>query len=583
MATLFREVKYTLQALINDIDMGVIGLPDIQRPFVWKDTKVRDLFDSMYKGYPVGYLLLWANANTEVPKQIGISTKQKIPSLLIVDGQQRLTSIYAVVKGKEIIREHFNKEQIVISFKPLDEKFEIPDAASKKSPEYVQNISVLWEPDFDMYEFVEEFIHSIEASHPLSKDEKTRIRKNINTVKNLEHYPFSALELSASISEEQVSDIFVRINYQGQKLNQADFILTLMSVFWDEGRTELENFCRETRIPNMNAASAFNYIITPKPDQMLRVSIGLAFKRAVLRYVYSILRGKDLETGIFDTERREVQFFKLKEAQQKVLNLTNWHEYLKCIKQAGYIKGDLLSSKINIIYVYVIFLIGREEYKIDLYLLRKIISKWFFMSAITGRYTSSPESQMEFDLSLFRSISSGNDFIDTLEKQIKTKFTDDYWKIVLPNNLATSSSTSPAMYAYYASLNILNAYGLFSTMKVHDLLQEGLRSKKSPLEIHHLFPKAYLGKLGITEKQHTNQIANYALVEWNDNIKISDLPPSEYLPNYIQRLSSEEKEHQYYWHALPENWEYFDYFDFLQERRVLMASIVKDAFNKLDK
>ena len=581
MATLFREVKYTLQSLINDIDMGVIGLPDIQRPFVWKDTKVRDLFDSMYRGYPVGYLLLWANANTDAPKQIGTTSKQKIPNLLIVDGQQRLTSIYAVVKGKEIVREHFSKEQIAISFKPLEEKFEIPDAASKKSMEYVQNISVLWQPNFDMYEFVENFIHNLELSRPLSKEEKTTIRKNINTVKNLEHYPFSALELSASISEEEVSDIFVRINYQGQKLNQADFILTLMSVFWDEGRTELEEFCRDTRTPNVNSASAFNYIITPKPDQMLRVSVGLAFKRAVLRYVYSILRGKDLETGQFDVERREIQFSKLKEAQQKALNITNWHEYLKCIKQAGYIKGDLLSSRINVIYVYILFLIGKEEYKIDLYKLRKIISRWFFMSSITGRYTGSPESQMEFDLSLLRAVSSGDEFISILDKQISTKFTDDFWSIVLPNSLATSSSISPAMYAYYASLNILDASGLFSKMKVHDLLQEGLRSKKSPLEIHHLFPKAYLSRLGITEIQHTNQIGNYALVEWSDNIRISDMPPSEYLSQYLQRLSPEDKKAHYYWHALPEDWEKLEYFDFLQKRRILMAAVVKDAFDKL--
>jgi hypothetical protein len=310
--------------------------------------------------------------------------------------------------------------------------------------------------------------------------------------------------------------------------------------------------------------------------------VGLAFKRAVLRYVYSILRGKDLETGLFDTERREAQFSKLKEAQEKVLNLTNWHEYLKCIKQAGYIKGDLLSSKTNIIYVYILFLIGRHEYKIDLHQLRKIISKWFFMSAITGRYTGSPESQMEFDLSLFRAITSGDDFIGVLINQIDTKFTEDYWKIVLPNDLATSSSISPAMYAYYASLNILNANGLFSSMKVRELLQEGLRSKKSPLEIHHLFPKAYLASLNITEVQHTNQIANYALVEWNDNIKIADLPPSEYLPKYITRLTQEEKLNQYYWHALPNDWEQMDYFDFLQKRRIRMASIIKDAFNKLD-
>ena len=185
MATLFREVNYKLQALVNDIDMGVIGLPDIQRPFVWKDIKVRDLFDSMYKGYPVGYLLLWANANVDNSKYIGVGGKQKIPNLLIVDGQQRLTSIFAVMKGKEVIRENFNKEHIIISFKPLEEKFEIPDAASRRSPEYVQDISKLWQPDFKAHIFIGDFIKNLEASRALTEDEKAKIWETIQNVKNL--------------------------------------------------------------------------------------------------------------------------------------------------------------------------------------------------------------------------------------------------------------------------------------------------------------------------------------------------------------------------------------------------------------
>ena len=175
MATLFREVKYTLQSLISDIDMGVIGLPDIQRPFVWKDTKVRDLFDSMYKGYPIGFLLLWANANIEGSRHIGVDGKQKTPNLLIVDGQQRLTSIYAVVKAKEVIREHFNTERIIISFKPLEEKFEIPDAASRRSAVYIQDISVLWQPDFKMHVYINGFIAKLEESRILTEDDKAKI------------------------------------------------------------------------------------------------------------------------------------------------------------------------------------------------------------------------------------------------------------------------------------------------------------------------------------------------------------------------------------------------------------------------
>jgi uncharacterized protein with ParB-like and HNH nuclease domain len=105
--TLFKQVNYTVGSLVEFIHLGQIGLPDIQRPFVWANTKVRDLFDSMYRGYPVGYLLFWQNAFNGDARGIGTGPKQKIPNLLIVDGQQRLTSLYAVVKGIPVTREDY--------------------------------------------------------------------------------------------------------------------------------------------------------------------------------------------------------------------------------------------------------------------------------------------------------------------------------------------------------------------------------------------------------------------------------------------------------------------------------------------
>lgn len=148
-------------------------------------------------------------------------------------------------------------------------------------------------------------------------------------------------------------------------------------------------------------------------------------------------------------------------------------------------------------------------------------------------------------------------------------------------DLATSSSTSPSLYAYYASLYILGANGLFSKLKVSDLLQEGLRSKKSALERHHLFPKAWLNRNGVTLQTETNQIANFALVEWSDNIKISDNHPTEYLPMYLERLTDDVKTKMYYWHALPENWEQMNYPNFLSERRKLIALVIKDAYKAI--
>ena len=581
MPTLFKEVNYNLNTLIQQIDLGAIGLPDIQRPFVWKDTKVRDLFDSMYKGYPVGYFLFWANANVDGTKGIGTGEKQKHPSLLIVDGQQRLTSLFAVVKGHEVIRSNYQATNIVIAFNPLEEKFEIPDASIKRNPRFFQNISDMWRDDADVFEIAEEYIDRLKLSVALTDQEIKKIRKSFSNLTNLVSYPFSALELSAEIDEEQVADVFVRINSQGKKLNQADFILTLMSVFWEDGRKGLEYFCKTCREPTIGSASPFNYLIMPNPDQMLRVSVGLAFRRARLQYVYSILRGKDLETGEFSSERRDNQFIKLREAQEKVLDIVLWHEFLKSIKQAGFARSDYISSANNLLYAYIFFLIGRVELNVNLFELKKLIAKWFFMCSITGRYTGSPETAMESDLARIRGVEEGGEFVRILEEIITSQLTEDFWKTTLPLDLATSSPTSPSLYAYYAAQYVLGVNGLFSKLLVSDLLQEGLRSKKSALERHHLFPKAWLKKNGVEDQTQQNQIANYALVEWSDNIEISDKHPSEYLPHYVQRFSEEEVQAMYWNHALPQGWENMDYHDFLVDRRRRIANVIKEAYAKI--
>lgn len=581
MATLFKDVKYNLLTLVQNIEMGTIGLPDIQRPFVWKDTKVRDLFDSLYKGYPVGYFLFWENANVDGAKSIGTEAKQKYPNLLIVDGQQRLTSMYAVLKDKEVVRENYEKTKIVIAFNPLEEKFDVPDAALRKNPRYFQNISDIWAPNVNVFRLIMNFVSNLRKYVEVSEQEEEKIQESFIRLKNLENYPFSVLELSQEIDEEQVADVFVRINSQGKTLNQADFILTLMSVFWDEGRTDLENFCREARMPSVTKGSPFNYIIVPKPDQMLRVSVGLAFRRARLQYIYSILRGKDLDTGLFSEERRNRQFEKLKLAQAQILNLTHWHEFLKSIKQAGYNNASFISSNSTVLYSYVFFLIGRVDYHMDLYRLKRLIARWFFMCSLTGRYTSSTETKMEMDLAKLRTVPSAEVFAETLNEIIDSQLTYDFWHVSLPMDLATSSFRSPSLFAYYASLIIHDAFGLFSKLKVSDLLQTGLKANKSPLERHHLFPKALLIRDGVTETRDYNQIANFALVEWSDNIAISDRHPKDYFPTYEARFPKEELSRMYYWHALPERWTEMTYPDFLQERRFMIAKVIEDAFYKL--
>ena len=586
---LFKEVSYSLSKLMDDVEMGEIGLPDIQRPFVWKNAKVRDLFDSMYQGYPVGYLLFWETDAEKGVKQIGSHNHQKVPNLLIVDGQQRLTSLFAVLKGISVVRENYELEKIEIAFKPLEGKFEVADAGIRRSPEWIHNISTCFQSDASQYAIVGEYLSKLkkireaDGKEFTAKEQKT-CEIAFQKLFGIGAFPFTVLQLSAGIDEEQVAEVFVRINSKGKTLNQADFILTLMSVFWEDGRKELEAFCKAARKPEKGKPGPFNYFIEPDPAQLLRVSVGIGFRRARLQYAYALLRGKDLESGKLSKEQREKQFAVLQAAQIKTLNLQNWHDFLSIIQKGGFRSASMINSKGTLIYTYILYIIGKEDYKVPDKELQNAISRWFFMAIITSRYiSSSPESAMERDLADFRGFTKSEEFLNWINNTIKTELTSDFWETTLPARMETSSSNSPLNNCYIAALHLLDARALFSEIRIWDALDPTTISKKSKVERHHLFPKNYLKSFGLTETRITNQIANFAYVEWKDNIKISDSPPSEYMEEFKKLIPQDKLEKMNYWHALPRDWESMTYNEFLEERRKLMAGITRDGFKQLEK
>ena len=419
----------------------------------------------------------------------------------------------------------------------------------------------------------------------LSVDNVARIKDALKKLHSLPGtYSFTVLQLVPEMTEEEVSQVFVRVNSTGKRLNQADFILTLMSVYWDKGRHELETFARKTRQPPApNEKTPFNFQFRPDPDHLLRVAVALAFRRARLQSVYAVLRGTDMETEVFSPERRDEQFACLKEAQQKVLDLTNWFGFLTCLTQAGYERESLIISRTAAVYSYAFYLIGKYDFGVDHAPLRKVISRWFFACALTARYSSSPESDMEKDLAALRGLSTAGQFVDYLEEQMALTLTPDYWTITLPGKMATSAARSPELSAYFASLNLLDAHVLFSKVKVASLMAPGLQPGKALLDRHHLFPKGYLKKHGITAIRQTNQIANMALLEWPQNITISDDAPCEYVPRIREQglFSDEEWANFSTWHALPENWEHMEYEEFLAARRVAMAQIIREGFEHI--
>lgn len=582
--TLFRSTSFTLRHLVENVDRGDVALPELQRPFVWSNSKARELFDSMFKGFPVGFLLFWETGAGVGARQIGTDDKDaKVARWLIVDGQQRLTSLYSVLTGHPVIREDYSESRVKLAFRPRDAQFAVTDAAIEKDPEYLPDITELWR---DYRSTVTGYFDRLEGARgSLENADRNRLDDTLDRVRDLQNYPFNVIELDSAVNEEQVGDVFVRINSAGVLLSQADFILTLMSVFWDKGRKEMEDFARSCKMPSAGKASPFNWYIAPQPDQLLRVTVAVAFRRAVLRIAYSVLRGKDLDTGEVNEDRREEQFTRLAAAQAKVLDLTNWHEFLLCLERAGYRSSKMISSDNAILYTYAMWLIGRIDYGVSVAKLREVIARWFFMAHTTARYSGSFESRVESDIALLADLTDGDaaGFVATLDRVIDDTLTTDFWNITLPNELSTSAARSPALFAYFAALNVLDAEALLSTGRVRARLDPAVIAKKG-IERHHLFPRAYLrDSLAVKDTKQINQIANMALVEWNDNIAISDKAPAIYWDEQVasKALDPDRLALQLKLHALPDGWVDMSYQEFLAARRRLMASVARDAFKSL--
>lgn len=681
---LFNPLNGHLEQLFSYIDIGDLGLPDIQRPFVWKDAKVRDLFDSLYRGFPIGSYLLWRNTANGRTRQIGGKKREhEDPSLLIIDGQQRLTALYSVFRGVTVKDESYEDHIITISFNPVTEEFRVSDAATQRNPEFIDNITDLLikgstrtfinqyleklrkeknvlnkksllilekiekkeELNKGEVEFLEdkikssdffveykniwgklgfiekEFSESDEEEENENENEEIDILKIVNDnifllnkteleiikkiltkeelfdedlissriekLYNLKNYPFNALEIVPDLSEEQVAEIFTRINSKGTVLKQADFILTLLSVFWSEGRSQIDNFCKfAKKIPDQNVKeSPYNYIFEPTPKDLVRISVGLGFGRGKMKDAYAILTGRDFTTKKVSESLREEQFKKFKETQAVVLDNTNWHGFLKIILGLGFKSKDLISSSNNISNAYILYLIAKTRFNFDHKELEKYIGRWFFFSSVTSRYSYSPEGQMESDLNYFKNAKDKNNFIELLENIINNELTNDFWEITVPNKLLVSSSKNNALRnTFFAGLIRKGINVFFSERKIGDLFDPALKKRKKDLEKHHIFPRKYLlSKFGL-DKRQINQVANFTYLEFEDNIDISDSAPKDYfvdIENKYYKNREAEMKKMLEDHCLPENFYNMDYETFLKERRKLMSKKIRSVFESL--
>ena len=589
---LFKNIPSKVGDLVKDVRNGRIGLPDLQRPFVWKDNKVRELFDSMLKGYPIGYIMLWESPSDYESKKSSIGDNQKTydePKELVIDGQQRLTALVAAMYGINVKDKNFTDREIKISYNPLTREFAVWSQAYERDSEWISRISdvFLAKEDNSISSLRRHFIKEVNEGRTkkgielLTDEEEDLIEDNINALLNLSDYSLPTLEINYSADEEDVADIFVRVNSGGQSLTENNFIQTLISVYENETSDKINDFASKSRIPAEN--TSYNTLLAIEPAHLIRMAVGVGFKRARLRYAYMLLRGKNLETGKFSDEERTENLRIFKDALDKVMNLNNWHGFINIVAEAGYISDKLIASSNAVVFSYVLYLIAKYDYKLDAAQLKKCISKWFFMSTITYFYTGSTESEVEKQFADLRDMHTASEFIAYIDNVIETHFTDDYFNLTLPSELNSAAAISPAWYGYIASQIVLNTPMLFSNTPVSKYFVLGSSGTKNAIDKHHIFPKNHLKQIGYFSDRDRNQIANFTYLDYATNIEISDDSPQDYVAKFREKLGEDGYVKTCNDHALPQNFESMEYLEFLGERRVLMAQIVKKAYRELCK
>lgn len=602
----FQLLHYSISAILGLIDAKNFVVPEIQRPFVWSRTQVKDLIDSLYNGYPIGYIVTWKNPDVRTKDGKTANGKK-----VLIDGQQRVTSLMTAISGIKVLDDDFNWERVKVAFNPFaeetDKRFAVQDASHIKDKRWIPDISVLFKPDFKQRAFENEYA---KKNSNIDIDELSEI---ITHLKNIANRQIGVIELNHSLDIDEVTEIFIRINSKGTTLSQSDFVMSKMAADGDYEtghggsimRKAVDYFCHLAVKPDFYPtmmqdkefaksefaekinwlANDYDDIYDPDFNDMLRVTFMHKFGRGRLSQMVSLLSGRDFVTREFREEIVEESYKKLEEGIKNFINEYDFKQFILAIKGAGFVSSKLMSSKLTVDFSYTLYHILKADSSIPNDQIKRYVQKWFVLSYLTGRYVGSPESIMDRDL---RSIASKG-FIDFLSDNEASELSDTYWNVTLPQRLETSSVNSSAYKTFIAAqiYKGSNSFLLNGTTVLDIVTVQG--------DVHHIFPKGYLKKNGVTAQAKYNQVANYVYLDAAVNKAIGDKAPVEYLntveeqcatkrPVYGNITDIKDLEKNFMDNAIPETLKDMDvsgYDDFLAKRRKLMAKTIESYYKSL--
>lgn len=580
----------SIGTVLNWIKSGEIGLPELQRPFVWKSSKVRDLVDSLYRGFPIGYLITWNNTTVKL-KGGGSAVGKKI----IIDGQQRITALRAALTGEPILNKQLESKRIKIAFNPWNEKFETTTAPIEKNKRWINDIANLFQMA-NTFSFINNFLSKNNDKTPTERDKAVNAIEKLHALTNND---IGNIVLSSELPIEDVTEIFNRINSKGTVLNSADFVMSKLSA--DEKhngekiRRAIDYFAKLLVNPTMLADiknndagfTASNYfkqiawaanertdLYDPDFGDILHVILNFQFGRGKLTDLVGLISGRDFKTKTYTEEAMDKAYHELETGLLRFVNKSNFERYIMLLRSLGMIsrKTLSLSGKGAINFGYSLYLLLKYQGQTTNFELETIVKKWIIMSALTYRYSGSSETQSQTDIRKFAS----TDPVKYLNSIVKQELPDSYWHNTLPNGALVSSSTQANVWRIFV-MSQVRKHTIAWLEKDHEvadlLIEQG--------NIHHIFPRAYLKKNGLSQTMY-NQIANYIWITQPRNLQISDRAPKDYLAD--QQIIKYGNAKSFSENAIPESLkhdDYTEYEDFLVKRRQLISQKLKEYFESL--
>lgn len=595
----FEVNNVSVSTLLGYVSDGTIAIPEIQRPFVWDTTKVRDLIDSLYREYPVGYIITWKSPDIRLKDGTSSEGKQ-----ILIDGQQRITALTAALLGREVLDNNYKKKRIRIAFNIRTEEFQTSNPAIEKQEDWIADISEFMKNgNINLFEYISNYSKQFNLDPNL-------VNERINKLQSIKNSSIGRIELGSMLDIETVTEIFVRINSKGQVLSQADFAMSKISVNEkyevNDIRKVIDYFCHFAKTPadyeNIKNNDAYfsskeifkkitwikdknEDLYLPSYVDILRVAFTYKFKRGKLQDLVSLISGRDFETREYREDIVEDSYDKLYDGVKAFVNQTNFERYVMILKSAGIIDDSLIRSQNVLNFGYILFLLLREK-NINPDIIEKLVKRWVIMSIITQRYTSSPESQFDLDI---RRLNEAEDIIKYINDELERRLGDTFWDSILVENLNTPVASSPYWKTYLiAQISLNDTAFLSKDMKVRTLVE-------GSGDVHHIFPKDYLQKNGKDNKTVYNQIANFALIQTEINLQITNKAPNAYMQEIVNQcenknatigsiIDNDTLKENLRTNCIPDNFYLMtvnDYEDFLKQRRILMAKKIKDYYYSL--